>query len=87
MPSLMEFIIGLLVVLAAWLLWSLRGENLKEYFRTKDGLGILKGIVLAVGFAVGLAVLFSLTGCSGTYVNERFGLRWSGLHEEVKPAV
>ena len=70
MPSLMEFIVGLLVVLFVWLLWSLRGENLKEYFRTKDGLGILKGIVLAVGFAVGLAVLFSLTGCSGTYVND-----------------
>jgi hypothetical protein len=70
MPSVIEFVIGLLVLLTVWLLWSLRGENIKEYFRTRDGLGILKGIVLAVGFAVGLAVLFSLNGCSGTYLND-----------------
>ena len=70
MLSLVEFVIALLVVLTLWLLWSLRGQSLKEYFRTKDGKGILKGIVLAVGFAVGLAALFSLGGCSGTYLND-----------------
>jgi len=69
-PSLIEFTVALLVVLAVWLLVALRGQNLKEYFRTKDGKGILKGIVLAVVFAVGLAVLFSLGGCSGTYLND-----------------
>lgn len=70
MDSIFEFIIVLFVLLAVWFLWSLRGQNIKEYFRTRDGKGVLKGIVLAVVFAVGLAVLFSLGGCSGTYVND-----------------
>lgn len=70
MVSLYEFVGTLLVLLAVWLLWSLRGENLREYFRTRTGLGILKGIVIAVGFSVGLALLGGLAGCSGTYVND-----------------
>lgn len=70
MPSAVEFVVTLLVLLTAWLLWSLRGRNLREYFRTKTGLGILKGIVIAVLFAVGLVVISTLAGCSGTYVND-----------------
>lgn len=69
MVSLYEFAGTLLVLLTAWLLWSLRGENLREYFRTRTGLGILKGIVIAVGFALGLAFLGGLVGCSGSYLN------------------
>lgn len=70
MTSLIEFIVVLLALLSAWLLVALRGQDIKEYFLTKDGKGILRGIVLAVAFAVGLAVLFSIVGCSGTYIKD-----------------
>lgn len=68
--SVLEFVGVLIALLAIWLLWSLRGRNIKDYFSTRDGKGVLKGIVLAVTFAVGLALLFGLTGCSGTYLND-----------------
>ena len=58
-------IIGLLL---SWALFSLRNENLIEYFKTHTGLGILKGVVLGVLFAL----LFALAGgcSSGTYFND-----------------
>lgn len=34
--------------LLAWMLWSLREQNIISYFKTKNGLVILKGIVIVL---------------------------------------
>lgn len=50
------FVVILLSVLTIWMLVRLRDVNLGEYFKTKDGLGILKGIVIALAVVLALAV-------------------------------
>lgn len=70
MGSAAEFTIGIAALLGVWLLWSLRGVNIREYFRTRTGRGVAKGIVLALGIVLGVTVVFGLAGCSGTYLND-----------------
>jgi hypothetical protein len=65
--SAAQFAVALVVLLLVVMVWRLWGVNWRTYFSTPTGKGILKGIVLAVVFAVGLALL---TGCSGTYLND-----------------
>jgi len=68
MPSYLQAVAILLVFLVLWGGWSLRKENLKEYFSTHDGKGILKGIVIVVVLFASIALL---TGCSsGTFFND-----------------
>ena len=69
MSASLEYALSLLVVLAAWLAFSLREESLTEYFRTRTGLGILKGIAMAVCFSGVFALVGMISGCSGTYLN------------------
>lgn len=54
--DLVAFIISMIVVVALWGLYSLRSVNKLEYFKTSTGLGILKGIVLAVLFSIGVGL-------------------------------
>jgi hypothetical protein len=65
MSSEAQFTCALIGVLLAWGAWSLRGVNLREFFATRTGKGIAKGVVLAVVFAVGLVLL---TGCTDVSV-------------------
>jgi len=51
------FIASIVAVTLIWGAWSLRGVDKVEYFKSPTGLGILKGIVLAIAFAVALAVI------------------------------
>jgi hypothetical protein len=70
MSSSLEYVLALIVSLVVWFLWSFRGKSfseIKSYFKSDDGLGVLKGIVIAVVFAM---VLVILPGCSGTYFND-----------------
>jgi hypothetical protein len=41
----------------------------KDYFKTRTGLGILKGIVIVLVLAFVVAGIGALSGCSGTYMN------------------
>ena len=68
MPSSTQFIVALIGLLLVWGGIALAGyPNPIQYFKTDTGKGILKGIVLAVAFAVAL----TLAGCSGgTYFND-----------------
>jgi hypothetical protein len=53
--------IGLLVsVLLIYMAWTLRGKSWREYFGTKDGKGILRGIVIAPLTILIIALVFSL---------------------------
>ena len=56
------FIILLLAILLSYMAWKLKGLSWKEYFSTKDGLGILKGIVLAPVAIIILAIVGILVG-------------------------
>lgn len=67
MTDLVMFIVAMIVTVAVWGAYALRNVNIIDYFKTSDGLGILKGIVLAVGFAVVLAV------SSQVFADEWFG--------------
>lgn len=55
MNDLIMFVVGMVLVVAVWFVIRVR-QNPIEYFKTPDGLGILKGIVLAILFAVVLGV-------------------------------
>lgn len=53
--------IGLLVtVLLAYMAWALRGKSWSEYFGTKDGRGILRGIVVAPLIILLIGIAFSV---------------------------
>ena len=66
-----EFIMGLVGLLFVWGAFSLRNVSIKQYFSTREGRGILKGIVIAVTFlVVGAGITTLLSGCSGTYLND-----------------
>ncbi len=73
MTGAIEFLVVAITVLIAWFVWSTRKLSWKEkiaYFKTKDGKGILKGVVLAVTIPVILILLAVLLGgCSGTFNN------------------
>lgn len=65
---------GLMVaVVLAYMAWKLRGKNWIEYFKTKDGLGILRGIVLAPVAILVIGVVLALFSCNtqaGTWFND-----------------
>ena len=73
MNGALEFFIGALVVLTGWFGWSTRKmtwKEKKEYFKSPDGKGILKGIFLAVTIpAIIIGLVLLLGGCSGTFNN------------------
>jgi hypothetical protein len=64
----------ILVVLFSYMVWKLRGINWIEYFKTKDGKGILKGIILApiaiIVIALALSLLPAKAQASGTWFND-----------------
>jgi len=67
MDSKWMFVLTLVLFAAAWGAYSLRGVDVKEYFATRTGKGILKGIVIAVVATILLALL---SGCAGTYMDQ-----------------
>ena len=67
MDGKIQFIIFAVVLLVGWMAWSFRGANIFNYLKTKDGLGILKGIVLVLLIA---GVILFVSGCNGTYFND-----------------
>jgi hypothetical protein len=80
----LEFIGALFAIVVIWLLYSLRGESIPEYFKTKTGKGILKGIVIVLALAL---VIVLLTGCSaptGTYFNK--ATIYAGLDQTKNPS-
>ncbi len=75
-----QFAITMIVMLLAWLLLSLRGENIIDYFKTKDGLSILKGIVVV------LVVMISVAMAKCAYAGDFFtsGSIYAGLDYAFK---
>jgi len=71
MSGLMQFIMMILALVVGWGAYSLRSVNVIDYFRTKTGLGILKGIVLAIFFALllGLSPKLWALDLSGSVFN------------------
>ena len=67
MKDSLLFILSILVVVLIWGKISLKGVNLKEYFSTKDGQGILKGIILAIVFAFLFSLLPSKSEAKGWF--------------------
>lgn len=47
MTDLLTFVALVLVILLAYMAYKLRGQSWREYFSTRDGKGVLRGIVLA----------------------------------------
>ncbi len=80
MSGYCQFMIAMVVMLSAWLLWSLRGENIINYFKTKTGLGILKGIVIV------LVVMTSVAMAKCAYAGDFFasGSIYAGLDYTFK---
>jgi len=73
MRSFWELFGSMLGILIIWWAISLRNyswEEVKAYFKAENAKGILAGIGKAVGFALVVALVFSLMGCTGTYNNE-----------------
>lgn len=66
------FVCLLVIILLAYMGWFLRGVNWKEYFSTKTGKGILKGIVLAPLVILIIAGFFYLipSANAGTWFND-----------------
>ena len=63
----------MLVVLLAYIAWRLRGKNWIEYFKTKDGLGILRGIIIAPLAVLIIGVVLALLPSkaeAGTWFND-----------------
>lgn len=81
--GLLEYIGGLIGLLLIWMVYSLRGVNWIEYFKTKTGLEILKGIVIALSFSIILGLVSLLTGCTGTYFNE--ASVYAGIDQSKRP--
>ena len=53
--------VGLMVaVVLLYIAWKLRGRSWREYFSTRDGKGILKGIIIAPGAILLIALALSL---------------------------
>ena len=67
------FVSLLVAILLTYMIWILWGRSWREYFSTKDGKGILKGIVLApvvILIIAGLILLFSGAARAGTWFND-----------------
>lgn len=68
------YVVLMVAVLLAYMAWRLRGVNWREYFSTRDGLGILRGIVLApaaillIGFVLWL--ILPSRAIAGTFFND-----------------
>ncbi len=66
--------VGLMVaVVLLYIAWKLRGRSWREYFSTRDGKGILKGIIIAPGAILLIALVLSLLpSCAqaGTWLND-----------------
>ena len=61
------FIIFMVAIVVGAILWKIPYKEIVPFFKSKTGLGVLKGISLAVTFAI----LFALVGCTtGTYFND-----------------
>lgn len=73
MSDAILFVGLMLAVLLPYMVWKLWGKNWIEFFKTEDGKGILRGIILAplVIFLLGLALLL-LPGkaSAGTWAND-----------------
>lgn len=67
MSDYLQFTLAMIAIVTVWGLYSLRNENLKAYFSTDTGKGILKGIVMALVFSA----LFGLASQvkAGTFFN------------------
>lgn len=84
---------GLMVaVVLLYIAWKLRGRSWREYFGTRDGKGVLRGIIIAPGAILLIALLFSLLpSCAraGTWLNDASvyaGLDWTKkLSPQCKP--
>lgn len=73
MNDAMIFIGLMLAIVLAYMTWKLWGKNWIEYFKTKDGLGILKGIILAPTVILIIALFLWLLPSSakaGTWLND-----------------
>lgn len=73
MSDAIIFVGLLLTILLSYMAWTLRGRSWREFFATKDGKGILKGIVLAptlILILAGLILLFSGAAQAGTWLND-----------------
>ena len=76
--------VGLMVaVVLTYIAWRLRGRSWREYFSTRDGKGILRGIIIAPGAILLIALALSLMpSCAkaGTWFNDASvyaGLDWT----------
>ena len=59
---------GMVLVVLVALAWKVPFKTWPEYFKTRTGLGILKGVVIVVCLGAAIALL---SGCStGSYVND-----------------
>ena len=71
--SITEFVLTTLLLLAVVTIYAFWGKGwpyVKSYFASDAGKGVLKGIILATGSVTLLAILSTVVGCSGTYLNE-----------------
>lgn len=83
MTDLVYFIVAMIVTTVGWAAWSLRNESFIEYFKTRDGLGILKGIVLAILFAVILAASSKVFAEDGWFTE---GEVFAGIDQTFNPS-
>lgn len=63
MDSALMFILAVITLTVGTLLWKVGPSNIKDFFKTRGGKGILKGIVLAVTFSLLFAGVGLLSGC------------------------
>lgn len=73
MSDAVIFVGLLLAILLVYMVRTLWGRSWRDYFATKDGMGILKGIVLAPIVILILAALFMLLpgrASAGTWLND-----------------
>ncbi len=73
MSDAMIFVTFLLAILMGYMAFMLRGRSWVEYFKTQDGRGILKGVILAPLVILILAALLALipgSASAGTWFND-----------------
>lgn len=61
------FSLAIVAIVVVWGGISLRKVNLKEYFSTKNGKGILKGIILAICFALMFILISGIAEAKGWF--------------------
>lgn len=83
MRDALIFVGLMMAVVLLYIAWRLRGRSWREYFSTRDGKGILKGIILAPGVILLIALALALLpSCAqaGTWFNDASvyaGLDWT----------